>query len=280
MRQETIPYFDISTPYDIAYRCDSSQNPVGPHIHNATELYLTKTCLPDVLLEDKVSRVPAGSLILIPPFCVHQLYHATNVIYERYILSIHSTWLENVIFDHKNHFSYLRPQAEPMILPLEEDAIARLTELFRQALPYPCGTSPDAVCRLLLILQELDQIIGRKRPVHSVDHPCTISASQQHVNEMIAYINAHLGEPLTVKDIANHFYLHTDYLSRLFKQHTHTTVGHYIALRKITRAQAMLRDGLSISKIQEALGYSSYAHFAKAFRKLTGITPGQYRNTK
>ena len=127
MKQETIPYFDVSSPYDIAYRKNIASYPVGPHTHNAAELYLTHTFLPDVLIDDKVSQVPAGSLIVIPPFCVHQLYHRSDVIYERYILSVHSTWLEQVLFGDREQFSYLKPGAVPLILPLSEAFLEKLT---------------------------------------------------------------------------------------------------------------------------------------------------------
>lgn len=279
MRQETIPYFDVSSPYDIAYRQNISLNPVGPHTHNAAELYLTHTFLPDVLIGDKVSQVPAGSLIVIPPFCVHQLFHQSDVVYERYILSIHSTWLEQILFENKKMFSYLEPGSDPLILPLPNASLTKLTLCFQAALRTQCGTSIDSVLTLFSLLQCMDEIVNQIHPDHS-KQPCTISGSQQHVNEIIAYINEHLCETLTLSRLAGHFFLNPDYLSRLFKQHTHTTVVHYITLQKITKAQAMLREGISITEIQETLGFSGYAHFAKVFKKLTGMTPGQYREAK
>lgn len=105
-----------------------------------------------------------------------------------------------------------------------------------------------------------------------------ISSTQKHINDMIAYIRDHIGEPLTVTDLANHFYLHPDYLSRLFKKHTHTTVNRYITLQKIATAQSMLRDGYTVAQVQEALGYSSYAYFFKTFLKNAGISPSRYRS--
>lgn len=279
MKQETIPYFDVSSPYDIAYRKNIASYPVGPHTHNAAELYLTHTFLPDVLIDDKVSQVPAGSLIVIPPFCVHQLYHRSDVIYERYILSVHSTWLEQVLFGDREQFSYLKPGAVSLILPLSEAFLEKLTLLFQSSLRTQCGDSIDSILTLFSLLQYIDEIVNRTRPDHS-KCPCTVSNSQRHVNEMIAYINEHLCEPLTLNQLAGHFFLNPDYLSRLFRKHTHTTVGHYITLQKITRAQAMLREGISITEIQETLGFSGYAHFAKVFKKLTGMTPGQYREAK
>lgn len=275
MQKEIIPFYDITDPYDIAYRNTASPYPVRPHTHNAAELYLTCTNLPDVLIDSKVSSVSAGTLIVIPPFCVHQLFHETDVVYERYILSIHGEWLSDLLFQTDSAFSYLMPGENPVILPLSNTSVDRITEAFQLALSYKCGESLSALRTLFLLLEEIDTQIKSTLP-SVTQKERTTTASQQHVNRIIAYINEHLNENLSVTDLAKHFYLNPDYVSRLFKQHTHTSIGHYIALQRITTAQTLLRQGHSISEAQELLGYLSYAHFAKSFKKITGITPGYY----
>ena len=79
--------------------------------------------------------------------------------------------------------------------------------------------------------------------------------------------------------IADHFYMNKDYLARLFKKHTHATVGHYIAMQKLSMAQMLLAEGKSVAKVQEQLGFSSYAYFFRFFKKMTGISPSHYRKT-
>ena len=56
----------------------------------------------------------------------------------------------------------------------------------------------------------------------------------------MAFINRHLTEPLTLESIAAEFYLNKDYLGRLFKEHTHATIGHYISVQRANLAQTML----------------------------------------
>ena len=86
--QMTIPYFTIDAPYELAYRNNGTSSPARPHTHNALEIYLTMSDLPDVLLDDTVSSVSKGSLIIIPPHHVHQLFNQKLTIYERYVLNI------------------------------------------------------------------------------------------------------------------------------------------------------------------------------------------------
>lgn len=95
--QMTIPYFTIDAPYELAYRNNGTSSPARPHTHNALEIYLTMSDLPDVLLDDTVSSVSKGSLIIIPPHHVHQLFNQKLTIYERYVLNINSDWLYTVL---------------------------------------------------------------------------------------------------------------------------------------------------------------------------------------
>ena len=263
--------FPITAPFDAAYRKDSPAYPVGPHSHNGVELYFTLSDLPDVLLNDTVSKVPAGTLIIIPPFCVHQLYHEANTVYERYVLSINTSWLDAVFCENKETFSYLKQSTTPLLLTPDNTGKTHLLHHLQTLLSPADSSSPKALANLFLFLEELNKTVNRLAP--ESNHTFPISATQKHINDIIAYIQEHISEPLTVADLAKHFYLHPDYLSRLFKKHAHTTVSHYIALQKTATAQSLLRDGRTVAEVQEALGYSSYAYFFKTFQKNTGISP-------
>ena len=267
--------FPITSSFDAVYRKDSPATPVGPHSHNGVELYFTLSDLPDVLLNDTVSKVPAGTLLIIPPFCVHQLYHEAGTVYERYILSINTAWLDAVFFENKENFSYLKQSTTPLLLTPDTAGKDCLLSHIRTLLSFPDSSSPKALANLFLFLDELNNTVNRLAP--ESNRTFQISSTQKHINNIIAYIHAHISEPLTVTDLAKHFYLHPDYLSRLFKKHAHTTASRYITLQKIATAQSLLRDGRTVAEVQEALGYSGYAHFFKTFQKNTGISPSKYR---
>lgn len=266
--------FPIPSTFDAVYRKDSPAYPVGPHSHNGVELYFTLSDLPDVLLNDTVSKVPAGTLLIIPPFCVHQLYHEAGTIYERYILSINTSWLDGVFCETKDAFSYLKRNTTLLLTPDAAGTEALLHHL-QLLQSFPDSSSPKALAHLFSFLDVLNETVNRLAPESNRTFP--VSSTQKQINDMIAYIQEHINEPLTVADLAGHFYLHPDYLSRLFKKHTHISVGRYITLQKITTAQSLLRDGLTVAEVQEALGYSGYAYFFKTFQKNTGISPSRYR---
>ncbi|GAB2791174.1 hypothetical protein GCM10027275_40150 [Rhabdobacter roseus] len=68
------------------------------------------------------------------------------------------------------------------------------------------------------------------------------------------------------------------YLSHLFSAETGTTIEQYLIAQRIEKVKEWLSYGeLSISEMAWRLGYSSAAHLANQFKKVTGQTPGQYR---
>lgn len=272
-----IPYFAVSDPYDVVYRNNSTSHLVLPHTHNALEIYFTLSDLPDVLLNDTVSSVSSGSLVIIPPYNVHQLFNQRQTVYERYIISINSEWLQYLFQARPDVMGYADRSSQPAIVCLSAEEQVILKDELNQFLKTDQSFDVKNYALFFSLLDTVDQLITENmQPSKTQLH---ISKSQHTVNEIIAYINAHLMEPLTLHMIADHFYMNKDYLGRLFKKHTHATIGHYIAMQKLSIAQLMLSEGQSVSKVQERLGFTSYAYFFKFFKKMTGISPSHYRKT-
>lgn len=100
-----------------------------------------------------------------------------------------------------------------------------------------------------------------------------------HVRRTVDYIYANLNEPLTLKMAAEHVALDQSYLSKLFAKEMGIPIKAYILKAKIATAQNILTfSDFSIADIAYSLGFSSQSTFAAAFRKITGMTPMQYRN--
>ncbi|HET6272815.1 MAG TPA: AraC family transcriptional regulator [Bacteroidota bacterium] len=67
-------------------------------------------------------------------------------------------------------------------------------------------------------------------------------------------------------------------LSTLFSSLESMTIEHYTILQKIERVKELLKYGeLTLSEISYKLGYSSVAHLSNQFKKVTGMTPSQFK---
>jgi AraC-like DNA-binding protein len=96
--------------------------------------------------------------------------------------------------------------------------------------------------------------------------------------EVMRYIQVNLNENLTVNFLANKANLHQDYFSRLFLKYTGQRPLNYLHEKRIERAQYLIATTeLSYIEIEENVGFENSAHFSKIFKKVTSLTPGEYK---
>jgi AraC family transcriptional regulator len=81
--------------------------------------------------------------------------------------------------------------------------------------------------------------------------------------------------------IESHLHKDYNYLSNLFSDVTGVTIEKYIINQKIERVKELLvYDELTLSEIAFELGYSSVAYLSGQFKKITGLTPGHFKQIK
>lgn len=87
-------------------------------------------------------------------------------------------------------------------------------------------------------------------------------------------------ENLTLEQIALEVGIHPIHLSKVFKQKYHCTVGEYIRKLRIEYACREITKGeQSFVNIALNAGFANQGHFSGTFKRLTGVTPGEYRNS-
>lgn len=91
-------------------------------------------------------------------------------------------------------------------------------------------------------------------------------------------LTENFSERLTLADIAEAVGVHPVYLAAAFKQHYHHSIGEYIRRLRIEFASDELSNtGASLADIALAAGFAHQSHFSHTFKRLTGLTPAQYR---
>ena len=92
------------------------------------------------------------------------------------------------------------------------------------------------------------------------------------------HLEQHYQEKLTLDQLADLFFINKYYLTRIFKEQFGVSVGTYLTLIRVTRAKQLLRfSDLSVEQIGRECGIEEPAYFARVFKKVEGIAPGEYR---
>ena len=100
------------------------------------------------------------------------------------------------------------------------------------------------------------------------------------VQEALKYVDQHLQESVSLKEVAEVLHLNSSYFSVLFKEQTGLTFSEYLTRRRVQRAKESLA-GTSppVAEIAEKVGYQTAKYFVKVFRDLEEVSPSQYRHS-
>jgi AraC family transcriptional regulator len=102
--------------------------------------------------------------------------------------------------------------------------------------------------------------------------------SKQQLQRALEFIHDNLGTELSVAQIAAAAYLSQYHFARLFKLAVGVAPHQYIIEQRIQRSRLLLASReLSVEEISFRVGFASQSHFTAQFRKLTGMSPSEYR---
>lgn len=97
-------------------------------------------------------------------------------------------------------------------------------------------------------------------------------------DKIIQYIYQNYANPLTLDEIAGHFYLSPNYLCSLFKKETGQSVFKFINDYRLERARELLSGThMKINAVGKAVGFQNTSYFCQRFRDAFGETPEIYR---
>jgi AraC-like DNA-binding protein len=107
-----------------------------------------------------------------------------------------------------------------------------------------------------------------------------IKRQHQLYNDICDYITLHISENIKVSEVASYFGYNKKYLPSFFRKHSSITVKQYILQTKMEFAKAELTDtNHSISQVAYNIGFNDVHNFSIAFKKITGLSPSDYRNS-
>lgn len=98
------------------------------------------------------------------------------------------------------------------------------------------------------------------------------------MEEALAYIEANYARPLNMAMVSNYVSLNYSYFSEAFKAYTGESFVLYLKKVRIRHAKELLADNrVKLASVSESVGFENSKQFARVFKELEGISPGEYR---
>lgn len=126
------------------------------------------------------------------------------------------------------------------------------------------------------ILWMLTQLILR----HADDRPAlrSIGKERHAVRRACEYIEDHSDENISLNQLAHIANLSPFHFIRVFRSETGLPPHAYLTQVRVKRAKAFLSRGWSIASTAFETGFADQSHLTRCFKRITGVTPGQYSN--
>lgn len=101
------------------------------------------------------------------------------------------------------------------------------------------------------------------------------------INKAINYIENNYGNHLlSIEEVADNVHMSSSYFSMIFKNEKNISFTDYLIALRIDKAKEYIKKSdLKIYEISDKVGYDTAAYFSTAFKKSTGMSPSEYKNT-
>ena len=121
------------------------------------------------------------------------------------------------------------------------------------------------------------------REIASAESPAVgrNGAQPRAVSDALAFIHANYARELSLTDIAEAAHLSPFHLARLFKQSLGVSPHQYLIQVRVDSARWLLSAGSgerSLAEVASAVGFADQSHLTRHFKRVTGVTPRQFRS--
>lgn len=106
----------------------------------------------------------------------------------------------------------------------------------------------------------------------------TKSQGKKVIDEMKEYIDQYYYSEVSLTDLANKYYMNSNYMGQLFKSEVGENFVDYLTKKRIEKSvNLLLNTEFQAYKIAEMVGYANPRYFYDVFKKVVGVTPSQFR---
>lgn len=117
--------------------------------------------------------------------------------------------------------------------------------------------------------------------VHRAISECDVVDSSAKCGELldsiIAYVEAHLTEKITLTETARFFGMSKSTINKLLRARMDVSFYHYVLQRRLLLAKILIRENVPLTEIHQRTGFGDYTAFYRAFKQEYDLSPSQYQ---
>ena len=259
-------YFSIAHLY-------KEEKAMNMHIHDCYEIYYSISGGKQFLIDNQFYTIQPGDVFVMNQYESHYLTQIDSEIHERIVIAIHPDFLKQLSSTHTDLSECFTKRTlgfshKLSLTKEQQNQFLYYTKKITSTEGYGQDLAERATfIQLMLLLNAAYQA--------TTESSLALKPNKQ-VDEILLYINQNIYEMLTIEDLANHFFLSSSYICRMFKSATGMTINKYITARRISIAKSLLAEGLSVNEVCIRCGYNDYSNFVKTFNKAVGMSPQKY----
>lgn len=246
------------------------------HWHDEVEIIYIKKGVITIYIGDERFPAEGGDLFFVNTGELHFM-ESEDMGVEYYTLLFPLTFLSFQIEDALEQEVFLPLRHKKLLFPTrakEMDTKEYMTNIICEVIKINEEKQIGYQLRTRIFLLELIERFLEEGTLRQAD----IISTEGMQRELLAYIQAHYTEKITLTMLAREFHLSEKYISWYFKEHFNISFMQYVSHLRMTRAKHLLyATEQSITEIAFSCGYPSVNFFIRSFKDIHGITPLQYR---
>ena len=246
------------------------------HWHDEVEIIYIKKGSITIFIGEESFPAVAGDLFFVNSGELHFM-ESDDMGVEYYTLLFPLTFLSFQIEDALEEEVFLPLRQKKLLLPISLKPFRtekQMTNIVRDIIRVNEEKETGYQLRTRILLLELIEGLLKENGFCQAN----ITSATGMQRELLAYIQEHYTEKITLAMLAQEFHLSEKYVSWYFKEHFAISFMQYVSHLRMTRAKDLLLSSeQSITEIALACGYPSVNFFIRSFKELYGVTPLQYR---